>query len=194
MVAWACEERVANPTPVGSNVIPTKESHMRRISTSKKTLAALAASAVILGTTGVALAYWTTSGGGSTTSGAVAATGNATGSVVVTMGTAPTGLVPGALAVSVPVSVSNTAIGSVSIGAVTAAVTDAFSARPDLAKPACTASDFTVAGATDPVGVLAGGTTSGALDGITIRLNDGPANQDNCKNVSVPLTFTAAAE
>lgn len=164
---------------------------MKRFTASKKAIVALAASAAILGSTGVAVAYWTTSGSGSSATGATVASNNAATSVTVNEGTAPTGLVPGAVAVSVPVTVTNSAPGSVNVGAVTAAVTSGFTSGTT--GPACTASDFTVAGATAAVGTLAAGATSGPLTGITIKMNDGAGNQDNCKGVSVPLTFTAAA-
>jgi hypothetical protein len=169
----------------------TRRNNVRFITT-KKALAAVAAGAIVIGAAGTAFAYWSTSGGGSSASGATAAANNAAGSITVAEGTAPSGLVPGGTAQDVPVTVTNHAPGSASVGTVTAAVTSPFSVVVG-SHPACTAADFDVTGATPAVGVLAAGATSSSLAGIKIALKDGAGDQDSCKSVTVPLTFTAAA-
>ena len=134
---------------------------------------------------GVAFAYWTTSGAG---------TGNGntgTGAAVVVNQTGtPTGIYPGA-AVALAGTFNNPNTGPVYITAVTASTTP-FNAQADGAKPACTQADFSITG-TAPVGAqIASGNGVGAWTGLTLNMINSAANQDNCKTVTVPVTYTAS--
>jgi hypothetical protein len=72
-----------------------------------------------------------------------------------------------------------------------------WTAQDDLAKPACSASDFSVGG--QAVGdtwtdtALAGDFTAGVDDtgSVTVEMIDNGKNQDNCQGVTVPLYFFA---
>jgi hypothetical protein len=76
---------------------------------------------------------------------------------------------------------------------VTASV-DTFSIRPDLTKPACTQADFTITGTStpSPIGEISHGLGVGAWAGLTLNMTDSLTNQDNCKNITVPITFASS--
>ena len=77
-------------------------------------------------------------------------------------------------------------------------VEGSWSAQADTGKPACTADDFSVGGAavgatytdTDSAGNFAPGELRS--DSVTVQLIDNGLNQDNCKNLDVPLWFAAS--
>ncbi|HEY2703548.1 MAG TPA: hypothetical protein VGL20_07655 [Candidatus Dormibacteraeota bacterium] len=156
-----------------------------RIFTRKKAMAVAAVLAVGGGT--AAYAYWTTGGSGSGS----AATGTTSNVVVNQTGTAITGMYPGATAALSGDFTNTTNTGSVYITAVTASV-HTFSFRSDTNKPACTQADFTITGTSNTPGEIAHGSSVGAWSGLTLTFTDAGTNQDNCKNITVPIDYTAS--
>jgi hypothetical protein len=156
---------------------------------SKRRLAIIASTtaAVLLGG-GIAVAYWTSTGSGS----ASASTGTTTNVTVAV--TAPTGLIPGAPASAVTFSVTNPDTAPVTITNAVLSVNPAFSAQLDPTKPACTPLDFALVNALPKAVSIGGGgsTTSSSWGTYSIALNNSSTNQDNCKNVSVPLVVSAS--
>ena len=151
----------------------------------KKGVAALLAVVAALAAVG-AYAYWTTSGSG--TGGATAGT---TTGLTVMQDNVVTGLYPGGSAVGLNGHFVSTNVGNVTVNSVTATVTGVTGAGTDLGQPACTTADFVIGGTSGPYVVTNG---SGTLwSGLTVKLADGAANQDNCKTASAVITFTANA-
>jgi hypothetical protein len=146
---------------------------------------ALAAVAVTVVVVGVAFAYWTQGGTGS--GGATAGT---TSAITVNQTGAPTGLYPGGPAQPLSGTFDNPNAHAVHISSVTVAV-HPFSVQTDGTKPACTDADFAVGGAGTGAIVVPSGTGVGTWSGLTVRMVDGAANQDNCKSVPVTLDYTA---
>jgi hypothetical protein len=162
-----------------------KEAFMRKMRGTKR-VAAIAA-VLALAAAGIATAYWTQGGGGTGSAG----TGTTT-SIVVHQTSPVAGLYPGGPAVTLSGNFDNSNAGPVFVTAVTAVVDPLFSARLDLSKPACTPGDFVIAGAA-PVGAsIPSGNAVGAWTGLTIQLQNLATNQDNCKNVTVPIIYTAS--
>ncbi len=150
----------------------------------KSRFVALAVLALALAVGGIAFAYWTQGGSGS--GGASAGT---TSAITVNQTGTPTGLYPGGPAVPLAGTFDNPNAHPVHISSVTVAVTP-FSVQTDNSKPACTEADFAVGG-TSGANVVPAGTGVGSWSGLTVRLVDGVANQDNCKNVDITLDYTA---
>lgn len=152
----------------------------------KKRATVVAMTAVLILVGGLAFAYWTSSGSG-TGSGT---TGTSTEFTVA--GGAVTGpdLTPGGPSQSVAFTVTNPGSGSQDLTSVTAIVADGNGA-PWVSDPVgCTAADYTVG---TPVitydQIPAGGSISGT---VTLTMNDLTTNQDACKDLPVPLYFTAS--
>ena len=150
----------------------------------KSRFVALAVLALALAVGGIAFAYWTQGGSGS--GGATAGT---TSAITVNQTGTPTGLYPGGPAAPLSGTFTNPNAHPVHISGITAVV-HSFSVQTDNTKPACTQADFAVGGTSGANVVPAG--TGGSWSGLTISLNDGVANQDNCKGVSITLDYTAA--
>ncbi|MGQ0467066.1 MAG: hypothetical protein ACT4QG_17335 [Sporichthyaceae bacterium] len=167
--------------------------------TKKKIAAVVATTAVIaLGASG-AYAYWTTTGTG--TGSATTTTSAAVNAVQDTP--APSLLAP---SVSKPISfhLNNTATFPQQVSAVVITVANAsgpaWSAQADTSKPACTAADFVI---TQPAQINANipaGDQTGTVYSASIQMTnradtvpgDGSGNQDNCKNVTVPLQYAVS--
>jgi hypothetical protein len=134
-----------------------------------------------------AVAYWTTGGSG-TGSGAT----GTTSSITVNQTSASSGLYPGG-SVSLAGDFTNTTNpGSVYVHNVTASV-DSFSQQADLDQPACTEADFSISGTATVNAEVAHGTSVGSWSGLSLNMTDGAGNQDNCKSITVPITYTANA-
>jgi hypothetical protein len=102
----------------------------------------------------------------------------------------PRELYPGGPPVGLAGSFTNPNPGPVSISSVTAAV-QAFAWHVvDATKPDCTQADFAIAGVSGAT-VVPSGTGVGSWAGLTVRLLDNGLNQDNCKNVSITIDYTA---
>ncbi len=132
---------------------------------------------------GVAVAYWTTSGSGSGT----ATTGSAAG-VTVNQTASPTGLYPGGTA-ALSGNFDNPNSGSVYIASVAASVT-AFSVQADGTKPACTQANFSITGTAIVNAEIVAGNGVGSWSGLSLNMSDTGTNQDNCKNITVPIAYT----
>jgi hypothetical protein len=147
--------------------------------------AAFAAVFAVLVVGGLAFAYWTQGGAGSGTS-----TAGTTSAITVNQTASPSGLYPGGPAAALAGTFTNPNPGSVSISSVTAAVHVFASHLVDAAKPDCTQADFATGG-TSGATVVPSGTAVGSWSGLTVRLLDNGLNQDNCKNVSITVDYTA---
>jgi len=158
---------------------------MRKMRGTKRVAAIAAVLALVVA--GIATAYWTQGGSGTGS----ANTGTTT-AIVVHQTSPVAGLYPGGPAVTLSGNFDNSNAGPVLVSAVTAVVDPAFTAQADLTKPACTPADFVIAGAA-PVGVqIPSGNAVGAWTGLTIQMQNSASNQDNCKNVTVTIDYTAS--
>jgi hypothetical protein len=156
----------------------------------KKRVLALAAVAA-LAVCGIAYAYWTTSGSGTGS----ATTGDVT-AIKVNQTNAVSGLYPGGLAQAVSGNFDNGNSGKVYIASVTAEVTGVTMAtpKPNASAPDCTTGDFAISGTSNTPGEIDPGNGKGAWNGLKVALTDNAtANQDNCKNASIEITYTANA-
>ena len=139
---------------------------------------------LVLALAGIAFAFWTTGGGGSG-----AANTGTSASVTVNQTVSPTGLYPGATA-ALSGNFDNPNSGNVYIAAVTASVTP-FSVQADATKPACTQADFSISGTANVGTEIAPGTGVGSWSGLSLNMIDAATNQDNCKNITVGITYAA---
>jgi hypothetical protein len=158
---------------------------MRKLS---KASTAVAASAALVLTGGVAYAYWTTSGSG-TGSASTGDSSTADKIALAQVGTL-TGFYPGSTPQTVLVQATNPAAYSQRVGEVTVTVA---------ATATCAASNWTVVNTPDDFGVLGkdgSATDQSAAAGIavaTVQLVDSASNQDGCKSVSPDLLLVSAA-
>ena len=136
---------------------------------------------------GVALGYWTQGG-----SGASSASAGTTAPIVVNQTTSVTGLYPGGSAVALAGTFTNSNPGSVNISSLSAAVHPFASHVVDATKPDCTQADFAIGGSSG-ANVVPAGTNVGSWSGLTVRLVENGLNQDNCKNVTITIDYTATA-
>ena len=162
---------------------------MRKLTNLNRKAAIIAAGgvAVVALSATAAFAYWTTSGTGTGS----AATGSTQAVTVAQVGSV-TGLVPGGTAQAVDFKITNPSTTKQFVTSVSVAVKSGWSAQADSTKPACTAADFTLVQPTAINQDLASGDTTFSPSGASIALKDTALNQDNCKNVSVDLAFTAS--
>jgi hypothetical protein len=151
--------------------------------TKKKKVALVAAALVLTG--GTAFAYWTAGGSGTGT----AATG--TNSPVVVKQTsviAAGALYPGGSAVALAGNFNNANSGPTYVTQVSVVIDPAWTVGTTLP---CTASDFTLVQPAATNADVAVGTGVGSWAGASILLKNLATNQDNCKNVTVPLIYTS---
>jgi hypothetical protein len=151
---------------------------------SRKAMVVVAVVAFVA-TAGIAFAYWSATGSGSGS----ADTGTTAG-LTVQQTASPTGLYPGGT-VALSGNFDNTNPGQVYITAVTATVTP-FSLQPDGTKPACTEADFTISGSAPVAAEIPVGAGVGSWSGLSLNMTDAGTNQDNCKNITVPITYSAS--
>ena len=147
-----------------------------RITRNKK-LAALVALGVLAA--GGATAYWTTTGTGTGS----ATTGTSASVVVSQVGTI-TALRPGSPAQDINFKINNPQATNQYITSVTVA----FGTMP----VGCGASNFTLTQPTWTAQDLVPGDTTFSANGATLKLENLASNQDACKSVTIPLTFTAS--
>lgn len=143
------------------------------------------AALVLIGVGGTAFAYFTSTGSGATE----AATGDSTSWQVTTSGVAGEPLTPGGPTDTVEVTVANTNSGVQSLSDLTVVVADKDGKQWTSGK--CTADDFAVAIIKPPAfgDVAPGEKVTGVASVQMVNTN---ANQDDCKNVKVPLYFYAS--
>jgi hypothetical protein len=148
----------------------------------KRVAAVVYAIFLVLTLGGIAFAFWTAGGSGSGT-----ATAGTNANVTVNQTVSPTGLYPGATT-ALSGDFNNSNSGGVYITAVTASVTP-FSVQADGTKPACTQADFSITGTANVGTEIVPGTGVGSWSGLSLNMIDAATNQDNCKNVTVPIAY-----
>jgi hypothetical protein len=159
---------------------------MRRF-TKKQYLVAGVAAAIIAGTAGSAIAYWTTSGGGTGS----ATTGSGTAVTVTQVGTV-SALVPAGPAGAVDFKINNPASTPQYISTVAVSITGVTGPNINGSFP-CTASDFTLVQPTAINAQLPSGDSTYAPSGASLALtNSTTLNQDGCKGATVALAFNAS--
>ena len=144
-------------------------------------IVALTAGLALIG--GVAFAYWTQGG-----TGTGSATTGTTVPITVNQTTTVTGLAPGATAVPLTGTFSNTNAATVKVTGLTAAVTGVSPAT------GCSPSDYVIGGtaAIGNGGDVPNGTNVGSWSGLTVAFKNDPAvNQNGCKNATITITYTA---
>ncbi len=153
---------------------------------SKKALVLLATFVVAIAATVGAYAYWTTGGTGSGS----ATTGSTVG-ITVNQTSVNAALYPGGLSNLSGNFTNTTNPGNVYVTSVSASI-DTFSVPGDLSKPACTQADFFLTGSPTLVGQdITPGAANGSWSGIVLHMTNAATNQDNCKNITVPLSYTS---
>ena len=156
---------------------------MRTFANRKAVIAVASCLAVATIGGGAAYAYWTVGGAG--TGSAVA---GSTTPVAIQQTGSVTGLAPGAAAAPLAGTFTNPNSTDVFIEQVQVSVAPGFLAQDDASKPACTAADFTI---TQPSATHALVHTGSTWSGGSIAMVAGSGNQDNCKNITVPLVFAS---
>ena len=146
----------------------------------KKAIAIGLSVGLALGISGLAIAYWTSSG-----SGTGSATTGTTVGVTVNQSTVVTGLYPGDAPVALTGTFSNTNSGSVKVGTVTAVI--------GTLPSGCVAGDFTINGTGVVNAEIPTGTNVGSWSGISVQMNDTALNQDACKTQTIPITYSVSA-
>jgi len=143
------------------------------------------AALVLIGVGGTAFAYFTSTGSGATD----AATGDSTSWAVTTSDVAGDPLTPGGPTDTVEVTVANNNSGVQSLNDLTVAVADKDGKEWNSGK--CTAADFAVKMIKQPTfgDVASGASVTGVA---SVQMVNRDANQDDCKNVKVPLYFYAS--
>lgn len=149
----------------------------------KKAIAVLATLVAAIAVIG-AYAYWTTSGTGSGS----ATTGTTVG-ITVKQTSVNTALYPGATT-GLSGNFDNANASPVYVASVSASVT-AFSVQADLSKPACTQADFTITGTALVGAEVAVASGTGSWSGLSLNMTNAVTNQDNCKSITVPITYTS---
>jgi hypothetical protein len=142
---------------------------------------------VLLAIGGGAYAYWTVSGSGTGS----ASTGTVAGSITVHQTSTVTNLRPGGTAQALSGNFDNSDASPVYVTSVTVSIASVTTVPTG---GACSASDYTLTGATMAVGAeIPAGSAQGHWTGATIAFNDKPAaNQDTCKGATVNLAYAAS--
>jgi hypothetical protein len=152
----------------------------------KRALVVIAGLVAASGVGSLAFAYWTESGSGTGT-----ATTGGTSSVTLNPSNSPSGLYPGGPAQTINGTIDNPNASNVTLSTLTESVS-VVNGAPSNGKPACTASDFTF---TNPSfgngGVVSPGNGGGSFS-VDIAMVNSATNQDNCKNVTLDITYNAS--
>lgn len=167
----------------------------KHLSKKRVVLAAIVTVALAIAS-GVAYAYWTSTGSGTATAGVGAGTLD---TLSVTQDSTPSGLYPGGSAQPISFSIKNTASYSQNVKSVTVEFDSPAVSGGD--GPGCTASDFELTATPvtlngiDGVTIATGVTTPFTSPGTTlpkIAMKETGSNQNDCKNATVNLVFTAS--
>lgn len=156
---------------------------MAKVAGRKKRIIGTTVALVAIGG-GAAFAYWTATGTGS-------ASTKAGDSANFTISSTVTGeaLSPGGPEQLVSFVVTNPGTGAQKVQSVKVTVADS-NGNPWTAVEGCTAADFLVDNLDfTPTELAAGGSVTGT---VTLQMLNSDANQDGCKNASVPLYFEAS--
>jgi hypothetical protein len=176
---------------------------MRKLT--KKSAALVAGTALLLGSSGVAYAYWTTTGAGTATS----TTAASLATLTTTQNGAVTAMAPGGAVQDVNFTINNSAatpqyvttvamafVSATYIGAGTSSSVGTTWLNHPAGGPApgCTAADFTltqpVAGIDIPPAGLAFTQATAPRKGGRIAMDNEVTNQDDCKDTTIALSFT----
>lgn len=151
----------------------------------KKSVAVITGTAVVLAGAGVAFAYWTAGGSGTGT----AATGTNVALVAVQTSTVED-MAPGVPAQSLNGNFNNSNDGPVYVSTVTASIDSVVKAAGAPAGT-CDATDYTLTGAAMTVNAqVPAGNSQGTWTGATIAFNNkASVNQDACKLATVNLAY-----
>ena len=144
---------------------------------------------LVVATAVAAFAFWTGVGAGT----GQAQTGTTGQALVVKQTGPPTGLVPGGPVATLSGNFDNPNGSAVFVGSVKATITGVTHAAglPDGINPVCSASDYQLVNDTAAVNTnINPGNNQGAWSGITIKMLNTAANQDNCKGATVNLSYT----
>lgn len=160
------------------------------IKVNKVAVAGLAVGAAVVAGSGVAYAYWTSSGsvdGSSTT------TNPASNVIVVAQTTGASNLAPGHAAETLSGTVTNplTSANNFYVTQVVASIKSVTKAQ-GAAAGTCDATDYTLSNATMSVGSDLAPGDSANFTGATLAFNDKASNQDQCKGATVTITYTAS--
>jgi hypothetical protein len=166
---------------------------MRTISTKQK-LAMGGALVIGLSTSGVAFAYWSSSGSGT---GSSSTKTPAASQLEVASYTSPSNMAPGVAAGAITVTVHNKDASSTNASHVVVSISSVDKATGAPAG-SCSASDYTLTGADMTTGAAdlapddsaAGGADQTTFSGASLGFNNTAGNQDGCKGATVNLLFT----
>ena len=155
-----------------------------RITRRKKYFIAGIAALGLIGS-GSAIAYWTTTGGGTGS----ASVGTSTAVTVTQLGSI-SALTPGSPAQAINFNINNPAATNQTIATVAVSIS---SVTGGTNLPfACAAADFTLVQPTATYGDLTPGNHAYSPSGATLALINSATNQDGCKNATVNLAFAAS--
>ena len=155
-----------------------------------KIIAAIAGASAAVVLSGVAYAYWTSTGNGT---GSASTKTPSAAQLEVASYTAPSDMAPGVAAGAITVTVHNTDTSNTMAQQVIVTISSVDKA---VGAPAgdCTASDYTLTGGTMTVGAadLAPNGSAGdatTFSGASLGFNNTGSNQDGCKGATVNLNF-----
>jgi len=165
---------------------------MSRRFTKKRVVVAV--TVLALAVSGIAAyAYWTTGGSGTGS----ASTTSAQNVTVNQTNAAISNLYPGGPSKALSGNFDNPNSGPAYVASVTAAVTAVTPAAGNTfasnGKPDCATGDFEITGTSNTPGDVPAGNAKGSWSGLSVDMKDTGANQDNCKNASITITYTANA-
>lgn len=148
----------------------------------KKQKIAIVTAALVLGIGGTAFAYWTQMGSGTGGAG----TGTTVGLVVNQTNTV-TDLYPGGAPQALLGNFDNPNTAAVTIGAVSASVTETSVAG-------CLPEWYAITGISDPASqTVPAGIAQGAWAGLNVAMLEDTDNQDLCKTATITITYAVAA-
>lgn len=161
-------------------------SRKTRITLNKKKVAA--ASALMLGSSGIAAAYWTAGGSGTGTG-----TTGTTVAITVVQTSTVSNMGPGVAPQTLSGNFNNSNSGPVYVGTVTASIGSVIKAAGAPAGT-CDATDYALANAAMTVNAeVPAGTAQGSWSGATIKFNNkSGVNQDACKGATVNLSYATS--
>ena len=151
----------------------------------KLAVLALGASGTVIAAS-AAYAFWTTDGQGT---GSVT-TGDIVG-LVVNQTSTVTGLYPGGPVATLAGDFNNPNQAKAYISSVTATLVSVDMTNPNANKPACATGDFDLAGSAPVNQEIDPGDGKGSWTGLTVGLKNTGVNQDNCKNATLNIAYTA---
>lgn len=173
------------PAPVTTHSEP-KGATMSRNSMSRKkrlTITAAVTAALLVAGGGAAFAYWTAYGSGTGT----ATTGTTTNFTITSL-TSGASLTPGGLPQTITFVVTNPGTGKQMLSSITPTVTTA-TAPNAFPYGSCSAADYSFGAPSFlPGEISAGSTLTGT---VTLSMIDSTTNQDDCKNLTIPVLITA---